>query len=140
MNGSEDIINRKVFILDTLLKNDKHISTSRYFLDDASRYPASFRALKELQEEGFIHDYSNSPIVKLTYEGLDIAKVGYTEHLKNLEKEFEQEKQDVLLERQKAQLEVKQLSFLDKTRWWPHVISIVSLIVAVIALIQSFKK
>jgi len=137
MSGQQDINQRKAEILDALSKSDSGMLQVRFLMN--GRQDIGHRALRELMEEGFASGLNSGTLVKITYEGKDIAKAGYMEYVKEQIEQQELQEQDIKLERQKAQLEVKQLTFLEKTKWWPHIISLISLIVAVVALVVSLK-
>lgn len=136
---TEAIIQKKEFILKTLLNSTNHRTSVNFFLDANDPYPVKYHALNQLSDEGLINDISTSTAVWLTEDGIAVAKTGYIKYLEQQRQQADKELALKILEQDKLRLEVRQLSFTEKTKWLPHILSAAALIVSLIALIVSLK-
>ncbi|TSA37305.1 MAG: hypothetical protein D4R64_05845 [Porphyromonadaceae bacterium] len=120
-------------ILEFLVANDGHGElVSKHFPDVSPAIVVG--VIKQLEDSGLIiYDRGTAgKSTRLTSKGFYAGKIGLRKYL--IEKD-EGEK----IDSETKKLNLKKLQFYDRVKWWPLVISILSLVIAIIAIFYKVK-
>ena len=135
---TEDFIKIGDQVLNILLEHNGSYVSSNIVEEMNPDYNPQFRldihlCFNQLQDRGYV-DFSKdgSGWVRILPKGFEAAKSGIKKSLEY------QEKRDKMQARREV-LELKKLEFYDKVKWLPFIISGASLIISIIAWLQSIR-
>lgn len=132
------------YLIDSIISTQYKIEPEQLFLSDHLRRTFGIqdnhtfiRIRNKIVAEG-LGNLIDMDRIEITSEARNIVKSGgYINYLIQRTKKQEEDLQIIKIEHEKLIYDLRINKYLFKTRWWPHIISIISIIIAIIALLKK---